>query len=209
MNWSMKHLHTDTKAPNWNRRFYLQSGDMDGVAMQVGYQPMYRCGYQSGYIYPMRNEPRLQEDWHFEKLRFKQSAELSQQVYDMMDGGKKVYPNEGLSEIREIIEELKETVVFSMIDLNTTYEVDGIDKMIFPTIDDLKLAIQGFETEEGRIEIRDEEVIRKIPQAVLDRVNNQYDGKDLLEQIGGMLHQKYPDEEYRKQRCIEIYGQLI
>jgi hypothetical protein len=45
----------------------------------------------------MRNEPSLQENWHFENMRFKQSEELSQQVYQMMDGGKKVFPNEGVT----------------------------------------------------------------------------------------------------------------
>ena len=36
-----------------------------------------------------------------------------------------------------------------------------------------------------------------------------YDGKDLLEAIGGMLHQKCPDEEYRKHRCMDIYGKMM
>ena len=209
MNWSDQHLHIEQMKPGERRRFYLQSGDMDGVAMQVGYQPLYRCGFQNAYIYPMRNEPSLQENWHFEKMRFKQSAELSKQVYEMMDRGKKVYPNEGLSELKDIIKELKQTVVFSMADLRTSYELDGIDKNLFPTIDDLYSAIQGFETKEGKIKIRDEEVVYKIPQELLDNVNEQYDGKDLLEQIGGTPHQKYPDQEYRNQRCIEIYGELI
>lgn len=47
--------------------------------------------------------------------------------------------------------------------------------------------------------------------AVLDVCESElsYDGKDLLETIGGMLHQKYPDHEYRKQRCMDIYGKLV
>lgn len=100
MNWSFEHLHNcnPMEMQDRNRRFYLQSGDMDGVALQIGYQPLQRCAHQSGYIYPMRNEKSLQENWHFEKLRFKHSVELSHQVYRMMDGGKKVFPNEGVTE---------------------------------------------------------------------------------------------------------------
>ena len=49
----------------------------------------------------------------------------------------------------------------------------------------------------------------QIPMELLDTVNSHYDGKDLLKAIGGMIHQKYPDQEYRKQRCMDIYGKLI
>lgn len=211
-NWSLKHLYRlegMNYVPIDQTRFYLQSGDMDGVALQIGYQPLQRCSHQSGYIYPMRDMPPLQEDWHFEKLRFRHSVELSEQVYNMMDGGKKVFPNEGISELRDYIEQIKHSVVFSNDELVAVYEGDGIDKDIFLTFEDLKKTIAGFETSDGRIVIQDDPVVFEIPQDVLDKVNSHYDDKDLLEAIGGMLHQKYPDAEYRKQRCIEIYGKLI
>ena len=57
--------------------------------------------------------------------------------------------------------------------------------------------------------IQDESIGYDIQQDILERVNSHYDGKDLLETVGGMIHQKYPDQEYRKRRCIEIYGKLI
>ena len=89
------------------------------------------------------------------------------------------------------------------------YDRDGIDMSIFPTIDALKKALDGYTTINGAVKIQDEPIKYDIPQDLLDRVNSHYDGKDLMEAIGGMLHQKYPDQEYRKQRCIEIYGKLI
>ena len=101
-----------------NRRFYLQSGDMDGVALQIGYQPLQRCAQQSAYIFPMRNEKPLQENWFFEKMRFKHSVELSKQVFEMMDGGKKVFPNEGISELQDYIDRIKHSTVFSMKELS-------------------------------------------------------------------------------------------
>ena len=208
-NWSYKHLYNGNEIHERNKRFYLQSGDMDGVAMQIGYQPLYRCDHQSGYIFPMRDEPDLQDNWHFEKMRFKHSVELSRQVYEMMDGGKKVFPNEGITEIKGFVDELKHCVMFSFDDLKTAYEVDGVDKTIFPTIDSLRASVDGFQTPDGRIAIRNDKTIPIIPKELLDKVNSHYDGKDLLQQIGGMIHQKYPDQEFRKQRCIEIYGKLI
>ena len=206
MNWSFEHLHNGNpmEMQDRNRRFYLQSGDMDGVALQIGYQPLQRCAHQSGYIYPMRNEKSLQENWHFEKLRFKHSVELSQQVYRMMDGGKKVFPNEGVTELHDYIERIKHSVVFAMDELQAVYDCDGVDKTIFPTIDDLKKALTGYATSDGIVAIQDEPIVYDIPKELLDVVNSHYDGKDLLAAIGGMLHQKDPDQEYRKQRCIEI-----
>lgn len=210
-NWSFKHLHNGDpmELPDRNKRFYLQSGDMDGVALQIGYQPLQRCAHQSGYIYPMRNMKPLQEDWHFEKLRFRHSVELSQQVYDMMDGGKKVFPNEGVTELQGFIEQIKHSVIFSMDELQAVFDCDGIDNSIFPTIAELKNALEGYSTSDGKVIIQDEPIGYDIPQDILERVNSHYDGKDLLETVGGMIHQKYPDQEYRKRRCIEIYGKLI
>ena len=209
--WSFEHLHNGNpmEMQDRNRRFYLQSGDMDGVALQIGYQPLQRCAHQSGYIYPMRNEKSLLENRHFEKLRFKHSVELSQQVYRMMDGGKKVFPNEGVTELHDYIKRIKHSVLFAMDELQAVYDCDGVDKTIFPTIDGLKKALTGYATSDGIVAIQDEPIVYDIPKDLLDAVNSHYDGKDLLAAIGGMVHQIYPDQEYRNQRCIEIYGKLI
>ena len=208
MKW--EHEHYPMSDPDaQKKRFYLQSGDMDGVALQIGYQPLQRCAQQSGYIYPMRNEPSLQENRHFEKMRFKQSVELSQQVYEMMDGGKKVFPNEGINELQDYIEKIKHSVVFTKAELEAVCDCDGINKTIFPTIGDLKEALVRYATSDGAIVIQNEPIEYCIPPELLNKVNSHYDGKDLLEAIGGLLHQKYPDHEYRKQRCMDIYGKLV
>ena len=96
-----------------------------------------------------------------------------------------------------------------MDELQDGIDCDGIDKTIFPKIEHLKKALDGYAPPDGAITIQDGLVAYDIPQNLLDQVNSHYDGKDLLEAIGGVLHQKYPDKEYRKQRCIEIYGRLI
>ena len=211
MKWGREHLYNGRKneKPDLNKRFYLQSGAMDGVALQIGYQPLQRCHYQSGYIYPMRNSPCLQDDWHFEKLRFRQSVKMSQQVFDLMDHGKKVFPYEGISELREYIERIKHSVRFSLEDIQLAYEYDGIDKRIFPSIDELKNNLVGYKTSDGIITIQDTPIDFVIPQELLDKVNSHYDDKDLLAEVGGYIHYRPEDREYFKQRCIEIYGKII
>ena len=127
----------------------------------------------------------------------------------MMDHGKKVFPYEGVTELREQIDRIKHSVSFSDEDLQCAYELDGVEKKLFPTIEELKNSLDGYKASDGKICIQSDPVDYEIPQDVLDIVNSHYDGKDLLEAIGGMLHVKYPDREYRKQRCIEIYGREI
>lgn len=154
----------------------------------------------------MRNEKPLQENLFFEKMRFKHSVELSKQVFEMMVGGKKVFPNEGISELQDYIDRIKHSTVFSMKELSSVFKYDGIDKELFPEIGCLKAALEGYRTSDGVVTIQDETISYEIPRDLLDAVNAHYDGKDLMEVIGGILHQKPMDREYRKKRYAEIYG---
>ena len=61
----------------------------------------------------MRTPQPLQKDYVFEKLRFKHSEKLSKNVFDMMEGGEKVYPHEGLKEADFIINRIRVGTVFS------------------------------------------------------------------------------------------------
>lgn len=79
----------------------------------LGFQPFMRCHMQSGYGIYMREPYALQQDNHFEKLKFKQNARLSQRVYDLMDGGRKIYPHEGLNQAQFIIDEIRNLTTFS------------------------------------------------------------------------------------------------
>ena len=52
---------------------------------------------------PMMNATPLQNDNRFEKLRFLQSEELSNRVYEMMDKGKKIFPHAGIGKSLDIL----------------------------------------------------------------------------------------------------------
>lgn len=83
-------------------------------------------------------------------MRFKQSVELSQWVFKMMDGGKKVFPQEGITEIRDILIQIQNTKRFSYDDLMLAYDMDRVNKELFPTVDDVKkeLEEQGYYIED-------------------------------------------------------------
>lgn len=202
--WHFEHMND-----NRDRPYSLDSGDLDGMAFQIGYQPLMRCHHQSGYIFPVRNEYPLQADNRFEKLHFKQSAELSQRVFEMMEGGKKVFPYEGISEAKNILDQIKKATVFSEDDMMYVYNFEEVDKAMFPTIEDFKNALTSMDYNREKIRVEKDEIVYPISQEVLYKINEQYDGINLLAVIGGMIHQKPEDKKYREQRCIDIYGKLI
>ena len=99
-----------------DRPYTFYSGDLDGMAFQIGYQPLMRCHHQSGYIMPMMRGKCLQEDSRFEKMRFLQSEELSNQVFEMMDNGKKVFPNEECGAgVKECILAIREETIRGIV----------------------------------------------------------------------------------------------
>lgn len=91
----------------------LDKGLPENLIYPIGFQPFMRCSMQNGYGIYMRKPKPLEEDIGFEKLRFRQSAELSQKVFDMMDGGRKIYPHEGLNRVGFLIDQIQGLTDFS------------------------------------------------------------------------------------------------
>jgi len=145
----------------------IDCGDYDGIAFQIGMQPLMRCHYQSGYIYPMVEDKPLQDNWEFEKLHIKLTPELSNRIFDMMDGGKKVFPNEGISEARAVIEKIKSSFTFSEDDLLCLSE-------------DVKEKIRTHDFEGKSITVQKNEVEYDLPQEIWDSINAKYNNKNLL-----------------------------
>ncbi|WP_270778363.1 FRG domain-containing protein [Holdemanella biformis] len=202
--WHMHRLNNPDKGP-----YSFYSGYLDGMAFQIGYQPLMRCHHQSGYIMPMMNATPLQSDNRFEKLRFLQSEELSNRVYEMMDKGKKIFPHEGIGKSLDILRTIQKAVIFSEDDLLYAYDFGEVDKKMFPTIDNLRKAITTFQVDGKCVSIQKGEIEYPISPSVLQEINDEYNGRNLLDDIGNMIHQ-YPEQRwYREKRCIDIYGKLI
>lgn len=180
-------LHFGMRNPDAITRktpYPLSSCALDGVSFQIGYQPFYRCQYQRCYIHPMREDRPLQQNECFEKLRFRQSAALSRKTYDMMDGGKKIFPQEGIAEALPILRTLQSATVFSHDDVQCVYEFEEIDKNLFPTLQSFEDALNRFSVNGRRVEIQPSEVVYPISKAVKEQINQQCNGAGLSEMIG-------------------------
>lgn len=185
--WQMQHMNDQREEP-----YSFYSGELDGLAFQIGYQPLMRCHCQSGYIMPMMKAIPLQNDNRFEKLRFLQSEELSNRVYKMMDGGKKVFPNEGIGKAVDILRTIQKASVFSEDDLLYAYNYGAVDTKIFPTIDELRKAITVFQVDGECISIQKDEIDYPIITSLLQEINAEYDERNLLDIVGDMIN-KYPE----------------
>lgn len=91
----------------------IYRGDIKNIIYPLGFQPFMRCHMQNGYGIYMRNPHPLQEDYEFEKLRFRHSEKLSRAVYNMMQGGELIYPHEGLKEVQFLIDQIHTETRFS------------------------------------------------------------------------------------------------
>ena len=183
------------------------SGDWDGIAFQIGFQPFLRCRAQSGYIFPMCKDVPLQENPKFEKLRFKQTQKLSEKVFELMDGGKKVFPYEGLSEARPVLTAMQNSWTFSEDDLNALFEWEQVDLSLFPNAKELKTAFAGWSFEGNTIKIIQDKVDYPIAPSIMERINAMYDSIDIEKEIGNIIHIRPEQKKYRDGIYTMLYGQ--
>lgn len=90
-------------------------GSTDGKSgiMPIGFQPFMRCHRQYGYAYVMDEHEDLYDNKTFQIMKFKHSIELSERIYNDMDGGNKIFPREGLIDIYDEINQIKKAKNFS------------------------------------------------------------------------------------------------
>lgn len=79
----------------------------------VGYQPFMRCSSQSAYLIEAGHPYDLFQDPSFEKFKFRLTENICEWIYNEMDGGKKVYPNEMFNTCDDVIGALIKTKKFS------------------------------------------------------------------------------------------------
>lgn len=109
----------------------------------------------------------------------------------------------------DILHTIQKAVIFSEDDLLYAYDYGVVDKKMFPTIDDLRKAITAFQVDGECVSIQKDEIDYPISPSVLQEINAEYNGRNLLGFVGNMIHQHSEQRRYREQHCIDIYGKLI
>lgn len=84
-----------------------------GMIEPIGYQPFMRCPRQSAYILTANYAYDVFQDSTFAKVKFRHTEELCQWIYDEMDGGAKIYPEEGKMNCEHIAARFRSSKVFS------------------------------------------------------------------------------------------------
>jgi hypothetical protein len=201
-----------------NRPCIIDTGKFDGIAYQIGIQPFHRCFTQHGYVYAMKTIPDIRGSKDFERLRFRQSVALSNRIYKMMDQGKKIYPEEGITKAMPLLETIKKSLLFSEDDLLQAYEIEEARKDIFPTIDSLRTMLLSDTTSNllqevyalpssAHIEIQNEEVHYKLDEDIKAYINAKYNDRNFLEPLGIKKYYRTPDYvKYRNERHRQIFG---
>ena len=204
------------KEKNRLRPSVIDTGLWDGVAYQIGLQPFYRAHMQCGYVYPMKTLEDIRYSREFERMRFRQTVEFSRRMYELMDGGNKIYPEEGIIAVNPVLQKIQRALVFSEDDLLWAYELDEANKEMFPDISDLRRELEAEETAallhsaygvEERLIIQAEEVSYPISEEVKAYINRQYNDKPFLASVGGMMHTTQEAQDYRRERYCQIYGE--
>lgn len=213
---SLKLRASFKKEEGRNRPSVIDTGLWDGVAYQIGLQPFYRCHAQSGYVYPMKTKDDIRHDGQFERIRFPQTVEFSNYMFQMMDEGRRIYPEEGITQTMSILKQMSRTLVFSEADLLWAYELDEADKKEFSSIDQLRATLQSGEVarliedaygvDNGQIMITENEVEYPLSENIINNINAHYNDKSFLAPIGEKLYMDSDAKKYRKHRYFQIFG---
>lgn len=161
--------------PGWRAdtvNLTAEMADNTNQILPVGYQPFMRCHSQHAYAIHMREASPLQDDISFEKLYFKQDERLSKEIFERMDFGRKIYPQEGLDGFADIINKIKNTTVFSKAAYTAV-----LDTGLYYTSD-----------AEARNALREIDIIEDSPIRLsrqrIRKLNRQYEGFSIEKAFG-------------------------
>lgn len=97
--------------------------------LPIGYQPFMRCSNQHGFVMKMKGaDDNLKLNSNFKKYRIRLTPEFCKKVFDLNQGGRNIYPTDGLSDFSGEIEYIsKQQSVFSKATLHAACEIEDIE----------------------------------------------------------------------------------
>lgn len=106
-------------------------------ATPIGYQPFMRCASQSGFLIESGESYDMYRDISFQKVKFRHTEEICNWIYQEMQEGALIYPNESFGVCGDIVERIMTTNQFTqkafqivMQYLKLESEADCIQKML-------------------------------------------------------------------------------
>lgn len=182
----------------------LQSGLLDDYAYQIGFQPMMRCRSQSAYILPMRNGKPLQEDARFEKIKFRHTPTFSRKVFKMLNGGKDIWPYEGIRKAHNVIEEIQRQSQFTKQQFEYVLTVEQSARK-YNDVDELIKAVTEYDFSGTHVLLTETPIAYDIDEKTIHEINEAYRNSGLLDEIQGKLAQTPEAKNYRAQQYQQIF----
>lgn len=150
------------------------------VIRPVGYQPFMRCHSQHAYAIHMENPFPLQEDISFEKLHFQHSVKFSEAIFHKMQDGKLIYPQEGLNDFDDLIDEIKHATTFSQEAFQHVFKQNSY----FKNEDECKKTLSTCTLFDRPITISETGHTVKVSRQRLKRFNRKYENFDIEKAYG-------------------------
>lgn len=160
----------------FRRPSFLGIGGKDYEVYPIGFQPFMRCHMQHGYGIWMEEAMDLtKKESVFKILKFEHSVGLSEYIFEKMDRGERIYPQEGLKIIEDELEELRNTKKIPEFILNKTYELT--DFKLKYSVNSLKELLNKY-----GYTITSEPL--KIAEEKIEKINQNYEGFDIEKTYG-------------------------
>lgn len=82
----------------------MNEKDTTGIITPIGYQPFMRCSTQYGYMMTTTENYDLMQDKLFRKVKFRLTENFCEWIYNEMNQGKAIYPNDDdIARIQDIV----------------------------------------------------------------------------------------------------------
>lgn len=144
------------------------------IIIPVGYQPLMRCSRQHGYMLVTQPEYDLYNDHRFDKFKFRLTEDICSWIYEEMEQGNAVYPNDDVPDISPELEALNDNIVFSQ-------------KVFTEAAKDFNLKpedIKNVETVLKSYGFTIAETVDAIAPEKLDKINQEYSARFVMEKVG-------------------------
>ena len=102
---------------------YIGTGHPEHTPI-IGYQPFCRCHRQRGFYFDTNIvSPCWNHPIDCDKFYFNRTPELSHRLYEYFDGGKYLFPDDGLSMFEDEIKKIRHTKIFPKCAFDSAFNI--------------------------------------------------------------------------------------